>query len=230
MEALTNQILTPGNFPKFYRTVVGLRFPIKVADVLDLRAVLNEATDQYEEPANSPTYREFVDALESAITSFGVENRHHSDRLIKLLTLLRDIHYNHSISSRDKEVNLRTRLDSARDGQIRSKRYGVIALAMGVISASAWTIMPVAGWTIKILTLATGYLAWGYFHSLPVLEREQKEINRELNKLMRERITKVDWKMLIHKLSLLMGFKKVSGIEVFNIEGDEDTIELNILH
>ncbi len=230
MEALTNQILTPGNFPKFYRTVVGLRFPIKVADVLDLRAVLNEAMDQYKEPANSPTYREFVDALESAITSFGVENRRHSDRLVKLLTLLRDIHYSHSISSRDKEVELRTRLDTSRESHIRSKRYGIISLVVGVGSAIAWTAMPAAGWSIKLLTLAAGYMAWDYFHSLPVLEREQKESNRELNNLLRERITSVDWKMLIHKLSLLMGFKKVSGIEVFNIEGDEDTIELGMLH
>ncbi|MFV1997406.1 MAG: hypothetical protein ACC641_05275 [Acidiferrobacterales bacterium] len=230
MEELTNQILTPGNFPKFYRTVIGLRFPIKVADVLDLRAVLNEAMDQYEEPANSPTYREFVDALESAITSFGVENRRHSDRLVKLLTLLRDIHYNHSISSRDKEVSLRTRLDSARESHTHSKRYGIIALAIGFGSALVWTVLPVAGWTIKLLTLATGYMAWGYFHSLPVLVREQKDTNQELNDLLRDRITNVDWKMLIHKLSLLMGFKKVSGIEVFNIESDEDTIELNTLH
>ena len=83
---------------------------------------------------------------------------------------------------------------------------------------------------IAVVTLAAGYLAWDYFHSLPVLEREQKELNTELNNLLRVRVSNVDWKMLIHKLSLLMGFKKVSGIEVFNIEGDEDTIELNMLH
>lgn len=230
METLTTQILTPGNFPKFYRSVVGLRFPIKVADVLDLRAVLNEAMDQYEEPANSPTYREFVDALESAIVSFGVENRRHSDRLVKLLTLLRDIHYSHSISSRDKEVDLRTRLDTSRESRIRSKRYGIIALTFGIGCAFTWAVMPTAGWSIKLLTLASGYMAWDYFHSLPILERDQKELGQELNDLLRERITNVDWKMLIHKLSLLMGFKKVSGIEVFNIEGDEDTIELDMLH
>lgn len=230
MEALDNQILTPGNFPKFYRTVVGLRFPIRVADVLDLRSVLNEAADQYEEPANSPPYREFVDALETAIASFGVENKRHADRLVKLLTLLRDIHYNHSIASRDKEVALRTRLDVSRKSHVRSKRYGIISLAFGIGTAIIWAAMPVAGWTIKLLTLAAGYLAWGYFHSLPTLEREEKELNHELNALLRKRVTNVDWKMLIHKLSLLMGFKKVSGIEVFNMDGDEDTVELSLLH
>jgi len=209
---------------------VGLRFPIRVADVLDLRAALNEAVDQYQEPANSPTYREFVEALESAIASFGVENRRHSDRLVKLLTLLRDIHYSHSIASRDKEVDLRTRLDTSRESYVRSKRYGVIALVFGVGCATTWAAMPIAGWVIKLLTLASGYMAWDYFHSLPILEREERELNRELNNLLRERITNVDWKMLIHKLSLLMGFKKVSGIEVFNMEGDEDTVELGMLH
>ncbi len=230
MEALDNQILTPRNFPKFYRTVVGLRFPIRVADVLDLRSVLNEAVDLYEEPANSPTYREFVDALETAITSFGVESRRHADRLVKLLTLLRDVHYSHSISSRDKELDLRARIKVSRESYVRSKRYGVVSLVFGIGCAIAWAAMPVSGWTIKLLTLVAGYMAWDYFHSQPILEREEKELNRELNALLRERITSVDWKMLIHKLSLLMGFKKVSGIEVFNIEGDEDTIELNILH
>ncbi len=230
MEALTNQILTPGNFSKFYKTIVGLRFPIRVADVLDLRAVLNEAVDHYQEPANSPTYREFVDALESAIASFGVENRRHADRLVKLLTLLRDVHYNHSIASRDKEVDFRARLNMLRDSHAKSKRYGVMALVFGVGSAITWAAIPVAGWAIKLLTLVAGYMAWDYFHSLPVLEREEKELNRELNNLLRERVTSVDWKMLIHKLSLLMGFKKVSGIEVFNMDGDEDTIELNLLH
>lgn len=230
MEDLDDQILTPGNFPKFYRTVVGLRFPIRVADVLDLRSVLNEAVDLYEEPANSPTYREFIDALETAITSFGVESRRHADRLVKLLTLLRDVHYSHSISSRDKELELRARIEVSRESYVRSKRYGVVSLVFGIVCAITWAAMPVAGWPVKLLTLATGYMAWDYFHSQPMLEREEKELNRELNALLRERITSVDWKMLIHKLSLLMGFKKVSGIEVFNIEGDEDTIELNLLH
>lgn len=230
MEALTNQILTPGNFPKFYRTIVGLRFPIRVEDVLDLRAVLNEAVDQYEEPANSPTYREFVDALETAIASFGVESRRHSDRLVKLLTLLRDIHYSHSISSRDKEVDLRGQLDLSQESQVRSKRYGIVALVFGIGCAIAWAAMPAAGLAIKLLTLVAGYMAWDYFHSLPILEREEKELNREVNNLLRKRITNVDWKILIHKLSLLMGFKKVSGIEVFNIEGEDDTVELSLLH
>lgn len=230
MEALENEILTPGNFPKFYRTVVGLRFPIRVADVLELRSVLNEAADLYEEPANSPTYREFVDALETAIASFGVENRRHSDRLVKLLTLLRDLHYTHSINSRDKEVALREAIETSRDGHDRSKRYSVVSLGLGVACAIVWAVMPAAGWAIKLFTLAAGYMTWGYFHSLPVLEHKQKESNRELNALLRERITKVDWKMLIHKLSLLMGFKKVSGIEVFNMDDDEDTFELTLLH
>lgn len=230
METLSNQILTPGNFPKFYRTVVSLRFPIRVADVLDLRSVLNEAADIYKEPANSPSYREFVDALETAILSFGVENKRHADRLVILLTLLRDIHYSHSISSRDKEVDLRTRLKASRESHVHSKRFGLVSLVFGIACAIAWVAMPFAGWMIKLLTLGVGYMSWGYFHSLPTLEREEKELNRELNALLRERVTKVDWKMLIHKLSLLMGFKKVAGIEVFRMEDDEDTIELNILH
>ncbi|MCG6975599.1 MAG: hypothetical protein LJE56_04230 [Acidiferrobacterales bacterium] len=220
METITHYTLTPAHFPKFYRLLSGLRFPIRVADVLELRAVLNEAVDKYEEPDDSPSYREFVEALETAIHSFGVESRRHADRLIKLLTLLRDIHYQHSIDSRDKEVEFRTRLEDTQLARKRSTRYGLVAMLAAIGTAISWAAMPKESWMIKGLTLVSSYLAWDFFHSLPTLDREQKTINKELNDLLRERISNVDWKMLIHKLSLLMGYKKVSGVEVFNMDED----------
>lgn len=216
------KVLLPSNFPKFYRTLAGLRFPIKVADVLDMRAVLNEAIDKFEAPADTPSYREFVEALESAIHSFGVESRRHADRLTRLLTLLRDIHYNHSIASRDQEVELRTKLDEVREAKARSSRYGVVFVLVAIALAIAWIALPQASWLIKVATLVSTYLSYDFFHSLPTLEQENKALNQELNDLLRERITNVNWKMLIHKLALLMGYKKVSGVEVFNMDEDAD--------
>ena len=220
METITQYTVTPAHFPKFYRLLSGLRFPIKVAEVLELRSVLNEAVEKFEEPDDSQSYREFFEALESAIHSFGIESRRHADRLIKLLTLLRDIHYQHSINSRDKEVELRTRLEDTQLARIRSTRYGLVAMLAAIGSAIYWAAMPEANWMIKGLTLLSTYLSWDFFHSLPTLDREHKATNKELNDLLRERISNVDWKMLIHKLSLLMGYKKVSGVEVFNMEED----------
>ncbi|KPK12355.1 MAG: hypothetical protein AMJ68_02380 [Acidithiobacillales bacterium SG8_45] len=220
METITHYTIAPVHFPKFYRLLSGLRFPIKVAEVLELRSVLNEAVDKFEEPDDSPSYREFVEALETAIHSFGIEGRRHADRLIRLLTLLRDTHYQHSINSRDKEVELRTRLEDTQLARTRSIRYGLVAMLVAIGSAIYWAAMPEANWMIKGLTLLSTYLSWDFFHSLPTLDREQKSINKELNDLLRERISNVDWKMLIHKLSLLMGYKKVSGVEVFNMDED----------
>ncbi|KPK53841.1 MAG: hypothetical protein AMS22_06790 [Thiotrichales bacterium SG8_50] len=222
METITHYTLTPTHFPKFYRLLSGLRFPIRVAEVLELRSVLNEAVDKFDEPDDSPSYREFVEALESAIHSFGVESRRHADRLIKLLTLLRDVHYQHSINSRDKEVELRTRLEDTQLAKMRSTRYGLVSMLVAIGAALYWATVPEASWVIKGMTLLATYLSWDFFHSLPTLDREQKSTNKELNDLLRERISNVDWKMLIHKLSLLMGYKKVSGVEVFNMDEDFD--------
>lgn len=222
METITHYTLSPAHFPKFYRLLSGLRFPIKVAEVLELRAVLNEAVEKFAQPDDSPSYREFVEALETAIHSFGVESRRHADRLIKLLTLLRDVHYQHSINSRDKEVELRTRLEDTQLARVRSTRYALVAMLVAIGTAIYWAAIPEANWLIKGVTLLSTYLSWDFFHSLPTLDREQKATNKELNDLLRERITNVDWKMLIHKLSLLMGYKKVTGVEVFNMDEEFD--------
>ena len=97
--------------------------------------------------------------------------------------------------------------------------------------AIAWAAAPQASWLVKVATLGATYLSYDFFHSLPTLEREHKALNKELNDLLRERITNVNWKMLIHKLSLLMGYKKVSGIEVFNMDEDVDHNDtLSFLH
>lgn len=222
METVINKDLTPGNFPKFYRALSGLRFPLRVADVLDLRAMLNESIDKFKRPEDSPSYREFVDALDSAIHSFGIENRRHADRLVMLLTKLRDLHYHHSIASRDEEVELRGKLDDVQLARQHSTRYGLASILTTIGLVIAWIAIPQPGWWIKLATLGAAYVAYDFFHSLPTLEREYKTLNTEVNDLLRERVSNVDWKMLIHKLSLLMGYKKVSGVEVFSMEDDLD--------
>ena len=220
MESISHFAITPANFPRLYRLLSGLRFPLRVADVLELRAVLNEAVDRFDLPEASPSYREFIEALESAIHSFGVESRRHADRLLKMLTLLREVHYNHSIDSRDKELGLRKRIEEIEEARSRSTQYGVASMLVTIGTVIFWVALPEPSWLIKGLALVSAYLSWDFFHSQPTLDREQKSVNKELNDLLRERITKVDWKMLIHKLSLLMGYKQVSGVEVFNMDED----------
>lgn len=221
MEILDIQILNTKNFPEVYKALTGLRFPIQVADVLEFRAVLNEAVDHYDEPELTPAYREFSEALHSAINSFGVESRHHSERLLKLLSLLRSLHYRHSLNSRDTEVQCRERLEASRAAHQRSFKLGVFTIVAGLTAGVVWFMFPEISWAIKLITLGSAYLSWNYFHSLPILEREIKELNAELNDVLRRRIKTVDWKLLIHKMSLLMGYKKVAGVEVFNLEHEK---------
>jgi hypothetical protein len=210
--------LTSRNFPRFYRLVSSLRFPIDVSEVLELRAILNDAVDHAPEPVLTPAYREFREALYSAIDSFGLESKRHCERLLAILVVLRDLHYRHSISSRDAETALRIQQEEIRNARRRSLNYGVAALGLVAGLAAYWFVKIQPGWAVEAATLIASYGALDYFRSLPLLDRERRRVNTEINDVLRERVSAMDWKMLIHKLSLLMGYKRVSGVAVFHGE------------
>ncbi|HEY8431748.1 MAG TPA: hypothetical protein VIL20_25385, partial [Sandaracinaceae bacterium] len=50
--------LTPDTFEPIYNTIIGLKFPVDVARVLELRYLINHAVDNYPEPAPTSDYRE----------------------------------------------------------------------------------------------------------------------------------------------------------------------------
>ena len=210
--------LNTRNFARFYRLVSSLRFPIDVSDVLELRAVLNDAVDHAPEPVLTPDYRDFREALYSAIDSFGLESKRHAERLLSILVMLRELHYRHSIASRDAEAALRIEQEEIRIARRRSLNYGVAGLTLVGGLAAYWFVMQSPGWAVEAATLIASYGSFDYFRSLPLLDRERRRVNSEINDVLRERVSAMDWKMLIHKLSLLMGYKRVSGIAVFHGE------------
>jgi hypothetical protein len=210
--------LTWRNFPRFYRLVSSLRFPIDVSEVLELRSVLNHAVDHMPEPVLTMDYRDFREALYSAIDSFGLEGKRHRDRLMNILVLLRDLHYRHSIASRDGENSLRVQLEEIGIARRRSLTYGTAALALVAAFTGYWFTHANASWILKIADLVTSYAALDYFRSLPLLERQRRRINADMNDLLRERVRALDWKMLIHKLSLLLGYKRIQGVAVYHGE------------
>ncbi|MEJ2106091.1 MAG: hypothetical protein P8X48_02025 [Acidiferrobacteraceae bacterium] len=210
--------LTPRNFPRFYRLVSSLRFPIEVSDVLELRAVLNDAVDHAPEPVLTPDYRDFREALYSAVDSFGLESKRHAERLLAILVMLRGLHYRHSIISRDAENALRIQQEEVRIARRRSLNYGVAAMTLVGGLAAYWFVQKQPGWAVEAATLIASYGSLDQFRSLPLLDRERRRINTEINDVLRERVSSMDWKMLIHKLSLLMGYKRVSGVAVFHGE------------
>ena len=48
---LAKQRLTADSFPGFYRMIMGLRFPIDVADVIEMRGTINHTLDTFEMPS-----------------------------------------------------------------------------------------------------------------------------------------------------------------------------------
>lgn len=229
-DTLSGHILTTEGFPDFYTRILALRFPISVAEVLELRDLINHSADVYEEPADIPQNREFRDSLESAIHSFGIENRHHCERLLGVLGMLRGMHYQHTIASRDAEQRLRRYQGENRAARAQHLRNGVIALFAMAGAGLTWLLMADAAWPIQLFTLFAAIVALGYFHSLPLLERDMERVTGDLNEVLRKRVESLNWRTLIHKLALLLGYKKIEGVEVFRQQHPEASVRSQLRH
>lgn len=223
-EDLSQAVLTADNFPRFYKEMVALRFPIKVSDVLELRYLINNSVDRYNLPFDLPGYRQFRDALQSAIESFGIEKERHCSRLMSILAMIRDLHYSHSIESRDAESRLREAINDNLDAREQSLRYGIYSTIISALAALVWLMTTQPGWLIKIVTFVMAYVAWDYFHSMSTLKRDLAILKDSLNQVMRKRVSSIDWKMLIKKVSLVLGYKQIKGVEVFQIEHDTPAV------
>lgn len=214
--------LVPETFEPIYNTIVGLRFPVDVAQVLELRYLINHAVDRFPEPAATPDYQEFCDALQTVIDSFGMDNKRHNDRLLRILAMLRDLHYTYSVNTRNAENRLREQMAGNRKARVQSVRYGLFFTFAAIISGIVWLGLIDAEWPVKVLTAAFAVFAWTHLHALPSLDRDMKGLEKKLNELLRHRVKSIHWRTLIHKLALVLGYKRVSGIEVFRMEPDAD--------
>jgi len=227
---LTELTLTPEAFHTFYRLIHGMRFPMNVAEVLELRFLINHAVDRFQEPPNTADYRYFRRALTQAIDSFGVVETRHRERLLKTLAMLRELHYQHSVRSRQRESRLRALHGENREVRNRSVRYGLFFLLSGIGIAIAGIALLEMDWIAKLAAAGCAWLALDFFQSLSVLDREAERFTRELNDTLRTRVREVNWKTLIHKLALLLGYKKVDGIEVFRGTVDGESSDSRLHH
>lgn len=221
LHELTSE-LTPETFEPIYNTVVGLRFPMDVAQVLELRYLINHAVDRFPEPAATPDYRDFCDALQSVIDSFGLDNKRHTERLLRILAMLRDLHYAYSINTRNAENRLREQMEDNRNARTQSVRYGLFFTFAAIVSGIVWLGMIDATWPIKLLAAASAFFAWTHLHALPGLDRDMKGLEKKLSELLRHRVKSIHWRTLIHKLALVLGYKQITGIEVFRMDTDSD--------
>jgi hypothetical protein len=210
--------LTPSGFTDFYRTLMALRFPLPVDDVLELRALINHEVDRYQMPALTPEVAQFRAALEKAIGSFGVGKRHHRERLIRTLFMIRDLHVAHVGASRHKETSLRASLEKNMGERSRAAREGLLTFFLLIIATMLWLGLADASRLLPVVAGLSAVISWRRFSNLRALESLADTLRQQLNAVLRLRIRSVNWKTMIHKLALILGYKQIRGIEVFRME------------
>lgn len=212
--------LTADTFAPIYSAVVGLRFPTDVARVLELRYLINHAVDSFPEPAPTSDYREFRDALQAVIDATGIDNKRHSERLLRILCMMRELHYLYSVNRRDAENQIRERIADNRRRRRRAVRRASGFVLAAVLGGILWVSLGEPGWTVKILTALLAVGAWVDVRTLPHLDRALRTLEKRLSRLEQHRVKSIHWRMLVQKLALLLGFKRNSEIEVFVLDTD----------
>jgi hypothetical protein len=212
--------LEPKHFHIFYTVFGGLRFPLNVAEVLDLRYLINHAVDEFNEPPLTPDYRQFRESLEKALDALSVENSRHRDRLLKTMALIRDLHVAHSLESRNSEERLHLEMESNEHARRYAVRKGIFYGVATAFSIACWFLIPGAEWLVRLLSLLCAVQSLLCFRSLPRFDLRGQELNAVLNDVLHDRVSAINWKMMAHKLTLILGFKLIQGVEVFRMEGE----------
>ena len=151
-------------------------------------------------------------------------------RVLNILSMFRDIHYAHSIASRNAERRLRENMERNRDEYAKAVRYGLFFIFAGVSFIVIWLATANAHLIVKLLPVVYAWLALRYFHKLPALEKEHEKLTLEVNDVLRRRVNSLNWKTLIHKIALVLGYKRVPGVEVFDPDVDHEQINRSAYH
>lgn len=211
-------ILTPETFPAFYRRVMALSFPLPVADVLELRSLINHSVDSAPPPEPTPDYRAYRERFAGEMDALEINRPHHRERLLRVLAQLRAIHYQHAVASRDAEVRIRVGQTDNRKAHVRASGYALTFLTLLVVNILLWLGMDQPHWIVKLGAAVCGWLAYDFFHRLPQLDAERDRLVGELNEVLRNRIAAADWKVLTNKIALILGLRQEQGLDVFRMD------------
>jgi hypothetical protein len=217
--------LSAETFESFYHTVSGLKFPLDVAQVLELRSVINQAVDSFPEPVSTPAYREFCDALQTVINAIGIENKAHSERMMRILIMIRDLHYTYTINTRDQENRLQHEIATKREQRTLSRRYGWVYSVGTVGAAAIWFGLAEAAWTVQLLTLGLAVGAWAHWHAVPAIDNRIALLERQAQQLQQARVKSIHWRLLVQKLALILGFKRDNRVEVFRLDPEAAEVD-----
>jgi hypothetical protein len=214
---LTDLKSSPEKFSQLYRHLLGLRFPLDIAEILELRSLLSQVIDQCKDctPKDLRILRE-LHWLE--FETLGVTQPAHKDRLSQLMAALRMLHLDHRKTSHAREDGLRKALAENRLAQQRSLRYGLFCSVPAFALTIVWILAGPHAWAIKAGSLVLGYLCCDYFHSLIVLKKKYRLLDRDLAGVVANRIPGLNWKPLMRQLALVLGYGRVKGVEAFVLE------------
>ncbi|MFL6621027.1 MAG: hypothetical protein ACJ8KA_07930 [Sulfurifustis sp.] len=214
--------LTPETFEWVYNTIVSLKFPVDVARVLELRYLINHAADAFPEPAATADYREFREALQTVVDETGIENKRHSERMLRILSMMRELHYAYSINQRDAENKLRARMAHNRAQRERAIRHATGFIIATALCSILWLVSDNPDWPVKIMTAGFVIGTWLHVRTVPMLDRGLRLLEKRMSRSQRHRVKSIHWRLLALKLALVLGFKRNSEVEVFRIETDHD--------
>jgi hypothetical protein len=214
--------LTPGNLPRFLRLLRQLRFPLHASEVLDLRAALNEAAESYVDAPDTPAAREFREGLRLKIEDAGITATRHVDHMMRILCALRDLHYRHSLRSRDEELRLRNAIDRVQRARRRTWKDLLVFLLLTANGGAAWILLPEPNLWIKVITAACGILGATMASSLSALKREYVRLSRELVAVIDGRAPGIDWRTVIPRLGALLGYRVPQSVGLLRWDTDTD--------
>lgn len=212
---LAKQQLTVKSFPAFYRRLMGLHFPLEVAEIIDLRDILQHASDDFRAHPQKRKHRHFGAVASEEIQTLGVRATHHRDKLLQILIMLRDLYYTHHRRSLETERSLRRRRASNREAKKISIKYGALALAATTLGVATWAALGDIAWPVKTVTVLLAYVSLDCFYSLSVLNRYYHRLGQELDAVRQVRVRSFRWKHLAYRIALILGYLHPAAVSAF---------------
>lgn len=221
---LATQRLSVDSFPDFYRKLVCLRLPLDVAEVIDLRDIINQAAGEFTEPVPTAGCRRFVAAVRAEIDALGIDRTDHRAKITHILVMLRCLQQAHRATARQAGRALCRRQSANREARRLSIRYGIMLLVAAIIGLIAWLAMEEVTWPVRAATVLLAYLAFDYFFSLTVLAQDYRRLTHALEQLRGEQIRHFEWRTLVKHIALVLGYTHRFATEPFLVSADNDAV------
>ena len=221
---LATQRLSVDSFPDLYRKLIRLRLPLDVAEVIDLRDIINQAASEFTEPVPTAGYRRFIAAVRSELDALSVNRADHRAKLISILAMLRSLHQAHRETTRQATRSLHRRQRANREARRLSIRYGVMLLIATIVGVTAWMAIDQLTWPLRLGTVLLAYLAFDYFFSLTVLTQDYARLAQDLQRLRDEQIRHFEWRTLVRHVALVLGYTHRFVTEPFLVSSDDDAV------